>query len=330
MFNVTYQSNRLIGLAYWAACFAYIAWVSILSVENNLQSDYRIYEAVYKGMVLLKFETCEGMELGWCLPAMLMSHYQLPYADAAFFFSFIIYCFIFSFLVRCANIAGVDKFYAGVALLIFGFVFLKPEMASHLTRQYLAAIFLLLAILELQAKGRMVWLWFAFAAMFHISALIMLPILVYIRKFGFELKKLIGVVGLLTGLLFLTKLEFFREFVDWGLAIKIEPRILYNILYKIKYISQQEDALPLWKMVVLGFGFFAAIPFLKQVRAKVFLYCYAYFLWLMAVTHYFSPIYFVRLFHYAKIIFFGMAVVITFEILAAHFNRAESGLESQA
>lgn len=310
-------------------CILLIAWFAMLSLENNLQSDYRIYEATYNGMVLFKFETCEGMELGWCLLAMLMSHYEMPYADVAVFFSFLIYGLTFGFLVRSAFIAGVTNYYAGVGLLIFGFAFLRPEMASHLTRQYLAAMFLLLAILELMSKGRLVWVWYVSAVMFHISALVMLPVFVYIRNVGFELKKTFGVMGMLTGLLFLVKLDFFRGFVDWGLAVNIEPRILYNILYKIKYIAQQEDVLPYWKSAVLGFGFFVAIPFLKMVRVKAFFYCYAYLLLIMAVTHHFSPIYFVRLFHYAKINLFGMVVMIAFGLLAAHSNRAESELELQ-
>jgi EpsG family len=318
-----YQFNRLLAFANWLACIVLMAWLAMLSVDNNLQSDYRIYEAAYNGMVLFKFETCEGMELGWCLPAMLMSHYEMPYADVAFFFSFLIYGLTFGFLVRSAFIAGVTNYYAGVGLLIFGFAFLRPEMASHLTRQYLAAMFLLLAILELKSKGRLVWVWFVFAVMFHISALVMFPVFVCIRNFEFELKKLLGVMGVLTGLLFLAKLEFFRGFVDWGLAVNIEPRILYNILYKIKYIAQQDDVLPFWKGAVLGFGVFVAIPFLKMVRVKAFFYCYAYFLWLMAVTHHFSTIYFVRLFHYEKIILFGMVVMIAFELLSTHSNRAE-------
>ena len=295
----------------------------MLSVVNNLQSDYRVYEAIYKGVTLFGLDSCGGMELGWCLPAMLMSHYGVPYADLAFIFSFIIYGLTLYFLVRCAQISEVNVFYVGWALMIFGFVFLRPEMASHLTRQYIAAAFLLLVVLELQSRGRMVWVWFVFAVMFHISALSMLPVIAYIRNFGFELKKLLGLVFLLTGLLFLTRLELFHDFVEWGLAIDIQPRILYNILFKIKYMIQTDDALPLWRFAVLCFGFCISILFMKNTKVKVFFYCYAYVLWLMAVIYIFFPYYFVRLFHYEKIIFFGIAVVIAFELLSKRSNRVE-------
>ncbi len=69
----------------------------MLSVTNNLQADYRVYEAAYKGMSILGLDSCQGMELGWCLPAMVMSQYDLPYSDVAFVFFFIIYGLILYF-----------------------------------------------------------------------------------------------------------------------------------------------------------------------------------------------------------------------------------------
>jgi hypothetical protein len=314
-------SKRIFKVVYWVGCIVFIAWLSMLSVANNLQSDYRIYEAAYIGIPVLGIDSCQGMELGWCVPAMVMSHYDLPYSDVAFFFSFVIYGLILYFLIRCAQISGVSVFYVGAALMVFSVAFLRPEMASHLTRQYIAAALLLLAVLALQSSGPMVWVWFVFAVMFHISAFSMLPIITYIRKFGFELKKLLGLLCLLTGLLFLTKLELFQDFVSWGLAINIEPRILYNILYKIKHIAQQEDALPFWKFAVLCIGLCGAIPFMKNINVKIFFYCYTYVLWLMAVAYIFFPFYFVRFFHYEKTMLFGIATVIAFELLSRRSNH---------
>lgn len=316
-------SKRIVKVVYWTGCILYIAWLSMLSVENNLQSDYRIYEAAYKEMPILGFNSCQGMELGWCVPAMVMSQYDMPYSDVAFVFSFFIYGLTLYFLIRCAQIFDVSIFYQGAALVIFSLAFLRPEMASHLTRQYLAATFLLLVVLELKSRGPMVWVWLIFAGMFHVSAFSMLPIFAYIRKFGFELKKILGLLCLFTGLLFLTKLQLFGDFVNWGLAINIEPRILYNILYKIKHIAQQEDALPFWKLAVLCFGLCGAIPFRQNTQVKIFLYSYAYVLWLMAVTYLVFPYYFARLFHYEKIILFGLMVVIAFEFVSKRSTHVE-------
>ncbi len=322
-------SKRIFKVVYWVGCIVFIAWLSMLSVANNLQSDYRIYEAAYIGIPIWGIDSCQGMELGWCVPAMVMSQYGLPYSDAAFVFSFVIYGLILYFLIRCAQISGVSVFYVGAALMIFSLAFLRPEMASHLTRQYMAAAFLLLAVLELQSRGSMVWVWFIFAVMFHISALSMLLIIAYIRGFGFELKKLVGLLCLLTTLLFLTKLDLFHEFVNWGLAINVEPRILYNILYKIKHIAQQEDALPFWKFAILCFGLCGAIPFIKNPKVKTFVYCYAYVLWLMAVAYIFFPFYFVRFFHYEKIMLFGLVMVIAFEYLSKRSNHVGYELDVQ-
>jgi hypothetical protein len=69
----------------------------MLSVANNLQADYRVYEAAYKGMSIFGFDSCQGMDLGWCVPAMVMSQYDLPYSDVAFVFSFVIYGLILYF-----------------------------------------------------------------------------------------------------------------------------------------------------------------------------------------------------------------------------------------
>lgn len=237
---------------------------------------------------------------------------------------FLCYLWINSlFLIRCVQISGVSVYYVGAALMVFSIAFLRPEMASHLTRQYIAAAFLLLAVSALQSRGPMAWVWFVFAVMFHISAFSMMPIIAYIRKFGFELKKLLGLLCLLTVFLFLTKLELFQGFVNWGLAINIEPRILYSILYKIRYVANQEDILPFWKFAALCLGLCIALLFIKNRKIKGFIYCHAYVLWLMAVAYIFFPLYFARFFHYGKIMFFGIATVIAFELLSTRSTRVE-------
>jgi hypothetical protein len=253
------------------------------------------------------------MEPGWCISAMFMRYLNMSYDSAAFVYASFIYGLAIIFLLRIANVYGVNYSALIGAMLIFGFVFLRPEMASHLTRQYIAAVLLAFAILEMALDTSRVW-WLAFlAAMFHISALCMLPIFIYFRYFRFELRNFLKMLLLLTGLLLIFKLTVLNSFVDWGLRVNIEPRILYNVLYKIKYIAGGEDALPIWKVAFLGMGLIVGLVFGRSRNVKVFVYCYAYFLWLMSVTYFLSQVYFVRLFHYGKIMLFGLLMVMAAE-----------------
>ena len=116
-------------------------------------------------------------------------------------------------------------------------------------------------------------------------------------------------------------IPFFNDFVDWGLEVNIEPRILYNILYKIKYVAGGEDALPHWKAAFLATGLIAGMFFVRNQTLKIFVYCYSYFLWLMIVAYFFSQLYFVRLFHYAKVMLFALLVMIAVEQFLGSKNK---------
>jgi hypothetical protein len=295
-------------------CLLSAVYFAVQSVTDNLQADYKIYEAIYNNLTLFDFQSCEGTELGWCMSAMFMQHCNMSYDLAAFVYALFIYGLAIIFLLRIATVYGVNYFALIGAMLIFGGAFLRPEMASHLTRQYIAAMLLAFAILEMALGTSRVW-WLAFSAvMFHISALCMFPVFVYLRYFRFELKKFLGILLLLTGFLLVYKFPVFNSFVDWGLGVNIEPRILYNILYKIKYVAGGEDALPIWKFAFLGVGLIVGLVFGRSQNVKVFVYCYAYFLWLMSVTYFLSQVYFVRLFHHGKIMLFGLLMVMAAEL----------------
>ncbi len=304
--------NNLIALVF---CLISAVYFAAEAVTDNLQADYKIYEAIYNNLTLFNFQSCEGVELGWCMSAMFMQHCNMSYDLVAFLYALLIYGLALLFLLRIANVYAINYYALIGAMLIFGGAFLRPEMASHLTRQYIAAMLLAFAIFEMALGTSRVW-WLAFCAVtFHISALCMLPAFVYLRYFRFELKRFLGLLLLLTGFLLVFKLPVFNIFVDWGLGVNIEPRILYNILYKIKYVTGGEDVLPIWKFLLLGMGLIVGLVFSRSQNVKVLVYCYAYFLWLMSVTYFLSQVYFVRLFHYGKIMLFGLLMVMAAELV---------------
>ncbi len=302
-------------------CFLCAVFFASRSVIASLNADYIIYQAIYNNLTIMSYQSCEGMEFGWCASAMLMRYSGMGYDFAAFVYVFLIYGLISLFLLRIVNLYKLSYYYIIVGLLIFAVAFVRPEMASHLTRQYIAAALLVLAMMEMALKTKQFW-WIAiFAPMFHVSALCMFPVFIYIRYSRFNFRGFLVMLFFLAGIFLIFKTPFFNDFVDWGLEVNIEPRILYNILYKIKYVAGGEDALPHWKAAFLATGLIAGMFFVRNQTLKIFVYCYSYFLWLMIVAYFFSQLYFVRLFHYAKVMLFALLVMIAVEQFLGSKNK---------
>lgn len=70
MSHQIFLPKKIFKVVYLVGCIVFIAWLSMLSISNNLQSDYRIYEAAYigipiLGLILAKVWSWAGVCLQW-------------------------------------------------------------------------------------------------------------------------------------------------------------------------------------------------------------------------------------------------------------------------
>jgi hypothetical protein len=292
---------------------------SVLSVSNNIASDYLAYSELYKGLQFGRFSTCEGVEIGWCIPSMLFHEVGFDYAHVAFLFSLLIYSLALIFILNSVDKYRIKHWYAILAYLFFVVFIIRPEMASHLTRQYVAAMFLMLSMSATSGRWRLFW--FSAAALFHISILFLLPVLLAAHYGGFTVRRVFGTLMVLGMVLVFLKSNLSIQLADWALSINVEPRILYNIFFKIKNVSHQYGSVSSWKCLLIFLGVFPVIFFAYKKEVRFFVECYLYYIVFMIFVYFASPIYFERFFHYGKILLFYALIITLCETVNGNLKR---------
>jgi EpsG family len=303
-------------------CILIAVVCSVLSVSNNIASDYVAYGELYKGLQFGDFSTCEGVEIGWCIPSMLFHEMAFDYAHVAFLFSLLIYSLVLIFILDTLDEYRIKQWYAILAIVFFTVFIIRPEMASHLTRQYLAAMFLMLSM---SATGRL-WriFWFSIAALFHISILFLFPVVLAAHYGGFTARRIFGTLVVLGAALIFLKSNFSIQLADWALSINVRPRILYNVFFKLKNVSHQYGFVSSWKCLLIFMGIFPALLFLQKKAVKFFAECYLYYIVFMIFIYFASPIYFERFFHYGKIFLFYSLMIAMCEVAVGRFKERVS------
>jgi EpsG family len=306
-------------LFFLSLCILIAVVCSVLSVSNNIASDYVAYSKLYQGLQFGNFSTCEGVEIGWCIPSMLFHEMAFDYAHVAFLFSLLIYSLALIFILDTVDKYRIKQWYAILAIVFFTVFIIRPEMASHLTRQYLAAMFLMLSMSATSRLWRIFW--FSIAALFHISILFLFPVLLAAHYGGFTARRIFGTLVVLGMALIFLKSNMSIQLADWALSINVRPRILYNIFFKLKNVSHQYGFVSSWKCLLIFLGVFPVLVFSYKKEVKFFVECYLYYIVFMAFIYFASPIYFERFFHYGKILLFYALMITACEVVTGNFKR---------
>jgi len=285
---------------FFCAAF-FIVSLSIFSIENNLGSDYLVYEELYRSLDILDFSTCEGIEPGWCIPAQIFNYAGVAFPYFALLLSITIYGLAYFFTRSITRFFSISSWFAVLGLILFSIIAVTPEMASHLTRQYIAGAILLVALLN-QKKYLFIPLCLL-ATLFHVSALIFLPAL-----WGMQSRKPYQVLFayaliLLASLIFLSS-NSYGTFINLALSQNDLPRLIYNIFYKLKFVSPIDSSLPIEKSIYLLLGLTPIIFNKNPLLFRIF-YINVYFLFFMGFLANFSSNFYVRYFHYGKIFVFA-------------------------
>ncbi len=283
-----------------AALFAF------LSVYWHLDGDYVLYRQWYIDLVLRDISSCHAMELGYCALGLSLKSINASPEFFIFLGSLQIYILAQIFVGR---VARSNLFLSLSMFLVFGLLFLKPEMASHLQRQYIAALFILIAFTFDSAAFKIILV--LLATMFHTSAIAFaIPVLVPIRA-GYSL--ILAGAGLavmpIGSVLYVTVADWIKS----SLTIGYDGLYLVrHLFYKLDIYFEYGQAMPVAKAGLLfmggGIAFIHVTRHSSNTKSKIALAVLSMSIFLTLALWQASPIMAERFFHYGKIFLFASIV----------------------
>ena len=230
-------SSSQVSLAAFSI-FLFSILLAILAIEKNLGTDFEIYKAWYFNLDPWSINSCEGFESAFCLIGMGMSKVGITFS---FFLALHVLCIYFFIFFTILHVSSGDRvsFYSGLLFIAtVPLVLLKPEIASHLTRQYIAGAILCLCLINKNrtAQGFLVIL----ASMFHISAVVfMVPLFFRVRL---QIYLLFLIFVLFASYPFGLLLNYIISVSGTDLLDPNFSRLLYNVFHKLEAYSGRSGA----------------------------------------------------------------------------------------
>lgn len=293
-----YTVRHLI-LTMLSACCVY--W-SLLSVSDHLNSDFLRYAAWFNALIPFQWNTCDGFEPIFCSLGLLYRTAGMPFGALAFSTSVAIYAVLLLLVWRIVNQApfiGATPM-AMIAMGIMIYVFFPPQMVSHLIRQYLALIFLLLAIASPGRGGALLAL---IAIGFHFTAAVFLPLIIlkYLKISRIQLL-MIGFLVIVFALIFSSSLySFADEFASSNMVFVKSGGAIYDIFYKIRfYFDDGGISAAWWKLVIISISFSYVALRSNHAYSTALIFCFLMVFVFMVLSISTSSIIFERFYQYGK------------------------------
>jgi hypothetical protein len=317
--------------------FLFLVLISYIAIVNNLDSDYKVYQLWYSELSFSNSHSCQGFEPFFCALGRLANFLGLGFSTFVFLIVLFMYMTYFQVIQQTVNILNekvgeyelmINRLLVIFLLFIFVFFILKPEMASHLIRQFLAASLIIYAVFRggLVLKFSLVLV----AGFIHFSSFLLMIPLVFALYFSVFLKKkldlflflfllIFPLVGFALSYFTLDIIARIYSLLSYYEFSSVENREIYNIVYKINlyFFYSQDYYFEKFKFYGLYFGFLITSLFYyflfyknkeryRSVSSEIILLMslLSFILFLGALTLFDSPNVAERFYLYGKVFLF--------------------------